>query len=77
MVQAQQAQDSKVMRLVEAMERTYSIAKPTDELKKYAILQDIIVQILKQTIECGHFIQQYIRPNFVSKLQVYWRMMVA
>ena len=77
MVQAQQALDSKVMRLVEAMERTYSIAKPTDELKKYAILQDIIVQILKQTIECGYFIKGYARHNFVSKLRVYWRMMMT
>ena len=77
MVQAQQAQDSKVLELVKAMERTYSIVKSMDELKSYSVLQDIMVQILKQTIECGHFIQQYIRRNFRGKLQVYWRMMVA
>ena len=77
MVQAQQAQDSKVLELIKAMERTYSIVKSTDELKSYSVLQDIVVQILKQTIECGHFIQQFIRRNFMSKLQVYWRMMVA
>ena len=71
MVEAQQAQDSKVLELVKAMERTYSIVKSADELKNYAVLQDIIIQILKQTIECGHFIQQYIRSNFVSKLQVH------
>ena len=76
MVQAQQAQDSKVLELIKAMDRTYSIVKSADELKNHAILQDIFVQILKQTIECGHFIQQYIRRNFVSKFQVYWRMMV-
>ena len=51
--------------------------KSADELKNHAILQDIFVQILKQTIECGHFIQQYIQRNFVGKLQVYWRMIVA
>ena len=77
MAEAQQSQDLRVLELVKAMERTYSIVKSADELKNYAILQDIIVQVLKQTIECGHFIQQYIRPNFVSKLQVYGRMMVA
>ena len=77
MVEAQQAQDSKVLALVKAMERTYSIVKSADELKNYTVLQDIMVQILKQTIECGHFIQQYIRRSFVGKLQFYWRMMVA
>ena len=68
MVEAQQAQDSKVLGLVKAMERTYSIVK-TDELKSHAVLQDIIVQILKQTIECGYFIEQYARHNFVSELR--------
>ena len=69
MVQDQQTQDSKVLALVKAMNRTYSIV--TDELKDSSVLQDIIVQILKQTIECGHSIPQYIRPSFVSKLRVY------
>ena len=77
MVEAQQAQDSKVLKLVKAMERTYSIVKSMDELKSSFVLQEIILQILKQTIECGHFIQQYIRPSFVGKLQVYWCMMAA
>ena len=77
MVQAQQAQDSKVLELIKAMERTYSIVKSTDELKSCSVLQNIMVQILKQTIECGYFIERYTRRNFVSKLQVYWRMMVA
>ena len=67
MVEAQQAQDSKVLGLVKAMERTYSIVK-TDELKSCSVLQDIIVQILKQTIECGYFIERYARHNFVSEL---------
>ena len=67
-MEAQQTQDSKVLGLVEAMKRTYSIVK-TDELKSHAVLQDIIVQILKQTIECGYFIEQYARHNFVSELR--------
>ena len=69
MVQAQQVQDSKVMELVKAMERTYLIVKSTDELRSYSVLQDIIVQMLKQTIECGYFIEQYTRRNFVSKFK--------
>jgi hypothetical protein len=76
-VQAQQAQDSKILELIKAMERTYSIVKSADELKSYSVLQDIMVQILKQTIECGYFIERYTQRNFMSKLQVYWRMMVA
>ena len=76
MVEAQQAQDSKVLALVKAMERTYSIVK-TDELKSHPVLQDIVIQIFKQTIECGYFIERYTRRNFVSKLQVYWRMIEA
>jgi hypothetical protein len=35
-----------------------------DELKKNRVLQDVVEQILKQTIECGYFIQEYMRHNF-------------
>ena len=77
MVQAQQAQDSRVLELVKAMERTYSIVKSMDELKSYSVLQDIMIQILKQTIECGYFIKRYTQHKFVSKLPIYWRMMIS
>ena len=77
MVEDQQAQDSKVLGLVNAMERTYSIVNSTNELKSCSVLQDVMVQILKQTIECGYFIKGYARHNFVSKLRVYWRMMIT
>ena len=39
MVQAQQAQDLKILDLVKAMEKTYSFAVSVDELKNYTILQ--------------------------------------
>ena len=68
MVQAQQARDSRILELVKAMEKTYSFAVSVDELKNYPVLQDIIVLILKQTIECGYFIQEYTRHNFGSRL---------
>jgi hypothetical protein len=68
MVQAQQAQDLKILDLVKAMEKTYSFAVSVGELKNSSILQDIILLILKQTIECGYFIQNYTRHNFGGTL---------
>ena len=64
MVQAQQAQDVKILDLIKAMENAYSFVVSADELKNHPVLQDIIEQILKQTIECGYFIQGYARRNF-------------
>ena len=64
MIQAQQALDRKIPDLVTAMEETYSLVISVDELKKDERLQDIINQILRQTIECGYFIQEYTRRNF-------------
>ena len=68
-MQAQQARDSKILDLVTAMEKTYSFAVSADELKNYPVLQDIIVLLLKQTIECGYFIQDYTRYNFGGMLR--------
>ena len=64
MVQAQQARDVKILDLVRAMENTYSFVVSADELKRHLVLQDIMEEILKQTIECGYFIQGYTRRNF-------------
>jgi hypothetical protein len=64
MVQAQQARDVKILDLVRAMESTYSFTVSADELKSQPVLQDIMEEILKQTIECGYFIQGYTRRNF-------------
>jgi hypothetical protein len=46
------------------MEETYSFAASVDELKKESNLQDMVKRILKQTIECGYFIQEYMRHDF-------------
>jgi hypothetical protein len=46
------------------MEDLYSFVVLTDELAENHVLQDIVEQILKQTIECGFFIQEYSRRNF-------------
>jgi hypothetical protein len=67
MVQSQQARDQKILELVASMANTYSFAISADELKKYPVLQDVLEQILKQTIQCGYFIQEYTRRNFGGK----------
>ena len=63
-VRAQQARNVKILDLVRAMEKTYSFVVSTDELKSQPVLQDIIEEILKQTIECGYLIQGYARRSF-------------
>jgi hypothetical protein len=67
MVKGQQDRDGKISSLVRTMEDTYSFVALVDELKKNPVLQDVVEQILKQTIECGFFIQEYARRNFASK----------
>ena len=64
MVQAQQARDQQILGLLTAMEDTYSFVVSTDELNDHPVLQDIVKQILMQTIECGYFIREYMRCNF-------------
>ena len=64
MIQAQQVRDRKILDLVTAMEESYSLAISVNELKNDERLQDIVNRILRQTIECGYFIQEYTRRNF-------------
>ena len=64
MIKAQQVRDRKILDLVTAMEESYSLAISVNELKNDERLQDIINRILRQTIECGYFIQEYTRRNF-------------
>ena len=70
MVQAQQARDQQIIGLITAMENTHSFMVSADELKSHPVLQDIVGQILKQTIECGYFIQEYAQRNFGGTCQV-------
>jgi hypothetical protein len=39
--------------------------------RTHSDLQDIVKRILKQTIECGYFIQEYARRNTGGKQQLY------
>ena len=66
-MKGQQDRDQKISSLVRTMEETYSFVALVDELKKNPVLQDVVEQILKQTIECGFFIQEYARHNFAGK----------
>jgi hypothetical protein len=67
MVKAQQDLDKRIFGLVTSMEETYSLVASAGELKENYALQDIFEQILRQTIECGFFIQDYTRHNFGGK----------
>jgi len=64
MVQAQHGRDQQILGLVTMMENSYSFVASATELKENPVLQDIVEQILKQTIECGYFIQEYTRHGF-------------
>jgi hypothetical protein len=59
------------------MEETYSFVVSADELKKESDLQDIVKRILRQTIECGYFIQEYMRHNFGGMWRVLWAVQQA
>jgi len=68
MVKAQQVRDQRISDLVSTMEDTYSFVAFADELKANGVLQDIVEKILKQTIECGFFIQKYTQHNFGGRM---------
>ena len=70
MVKAQEARDQGILDLVRTLDTTYSFMVSAAELKKHPVLQDIVEQILKQTIECGYFIQGYTRRSFGGTRQV-------
>lgn len=59
-----------------AMQDTYSFVVSAGDLKNRPVLQDIVEQILKQTIECVYFIKGYMR-SFGGSWQAYWSKMAA
>lgn len=68
-MKAQQDRDKKISDLVKTMEDTYSFVSSVDKFRDGYPLQVVVEQILKQTIECGIFIQEYARHQFTSKLK--------
>lgn len=51
------------------MADVYSFVTLVERLKDNENLQDTVEEILKQTIECGFFIQEYARRSFGGKQQ--------
>jgi len=48
------------------MVETYSFTDHIDKFKDGGLLQPVVEQILKETIDCSFFIQEYARRNFLS-----------
>jgi len=66
MVNTQRVRDEKIMNLVRIIDTTYSLIAAVEQLEG-KLVQDIVEQILKQTIECGYFIQEYVQHNFAGR----------
>ena len=60
LVKAQKDRDSNVTNLTQIMQSTYSTILGSQNLKDDEALQDVLERILKQTIVCGFFIQDYV-----------------
>jgi hypothetical protein len=59
--------DRRIFDLVETMEDVYSFVDVVKSLpKKLEILEDVIVKILKQTVECAIFIREYTGHGFAG-----------
>lgn len=59
-MKAQQDRDQKITALIETLQSTYSIVAGSEILKDER-LQDVLNRMLKQTVDCGFFIQEYTR----------------
>ncbi|KAF7972326.1 hypothetical protein HWV62_18430 [Athelia sp. TMB] len=68
LVKAQQERDNKIVALIQTIQSTYAIVIGSDIVKDER-LQDVLGRILKQTVECGFFIQDYARGrSFAGKV---------
>ena len=59
-MKAQQDRDSNIATLTQTMRSTYSTVIGSQNLKDDDALQDVLDRILKQTVVCGFFIQEYV-----------------
>lgn len=59
LVKAQQDRDTKIAKLVQTMQSIYSTVVGAQNLTKDTRLQIVLDLILKQTVVCGFFIQNY------------------
>jgi len=66
-VQGQLDRDQSVVDLVSNMEALYSFVHPIQEFpEKLELLEDIIMDILRQTFECVIFLREYTGHGFCS-----------
>ena len=64
--------DNKLLSLFESVNQTFSFAKKLQELReKVQTLENVITQILKQTTECGFFVQDYVARGFYSTFECF------
>ncbi|KAJ7199412.1 quinon protein alcohol dehydrogenase-like superfamily, partial [Mycena pura] len=64
-VKNQREADDKVVKLVEAMATLYSFAKEVDSVMKNSKLQEIVLCITMQTMECALLIREYSGHGFL------------
>lgn len=57
-MKAQQVRNNQITSLIQTINSTYSVVIGSEVLKDER-LQDVLGRILKQTIDCGYFIQNY------------------
>jgi hypothetical protein len=63
-VSGQLERDAQIKDLVDAMEDVYSFVDAVDIREKVKILEDTIITILQQTVECAVFIREYCGRGF-------------
>ncbi|VDC03766.1 unnamed protein product [Peniophora sp. CBMAI 1063] len=65
LVKKQNDRDEAVAKLVEALNSTYDVVLAGDSLLNASITQrKAISTLVKQTIECGHFVRSYLKKGF-------------
>ena len=71
-VRNQEFADNKLLSLFESVKQTFSFAKNLQELRdRVQALENVITQILKQTTECGFFVQDYVARGFYSTFEFF------
>ena len=70
-MRAQLDRDQKLGALVKTMEDVYAFVDTIQSLpNKLQLLEDVIVKILNQTVECAIFIREYTGCGFASELHM-------
>ena len=77
-VRNQEIADNKLLSLFESVKQTFSFAKNLQELRdKVQTLEDVIIQILRQTTECCFFVQDYLQRGFYSTFEFFSELKLA